>query len=118
MALLLDGGSGGAAAGGSTLAWDVTTHGVTLEGMNGVLEQIKLVMIDNAIVNLNNTAAVQEAVQAGWSGTDCDQWLTNFNALRQEIVDSLEFYYNQIEAEFQKIFTEWENFQASNVTQG
>ena len=111
MALLISPGSGG-------LSWDSTTHGVTLDGMNDVLNQIRLVMVELAMENLNNTQAVQEAVTEGWSGGDRDMWLQNFDALRQEIVDSLEFYYNQIEAEFQKIFTDWEEFQASNVTQG
>lgn len=110
MALFLGGGEAG-------LSWDSTTHGVTLEGMNDVLEQVKLVMVDQAMENLNNTQAVQDAVTEGWNGGDRDMWLQNFDSLRQEIVDSLEFYYNQIEAEFQKIFSDWEEFQASNVTQ-
>jgi len=112
MAILLGGG------GPDTLSWDSTTHGVTIDGMNTVLEQIKVTMVDNAITNLNNTQTLKDAVLEGWSGADCDQWLTNFDALRQEIVDSLEFYYQQIEDEFQKIFTDWEQFQAENVTQG
>ena len=98
--------------------WDSTTHGVTLEGMNDVLEQIRLVMVDQATENLNKTEQVKEAVIEGWSGGDRDMWLQNFDSLRQEIVDSLDFYYNQIEAEFQKIFTDWEEFQASQVSQG
>jgi len=100
------------------LSWDATTHGVTLEGMNDVLNSIKLVMVDQARENLSKTEGIQEAVTEGWSGVDRDMWLQNFNSLRREIDESLEFYYNQIEALFQKIFTDWEEFQASNVTQG
>ena len=110
MALFLGGSSG--------LSWDSTTSGVTLEGMNEVLDGIRLVMVDQARENLNNTSALQETIREGWSGSDCDMWLQNFDSLRKEIDESLEFYYNQIEAEFQKIFTDWEEFQASNVTQG
>lgn len=104
--------------GASGLSWDSTTHGVTLEGMNDVLNQIKLVMVDQARENLSKTEGIQEAVTEGWSGVDRDMWLQNFDSLRREIDESLEFYYNQIEALFQKIFTDWEEFQASNVTQG
>lgn len=116
MALLLGGGSASAGVGSSSLSWDQTTQGVTLEGLNDLLEQIKVVMVEDAIDNLDNTQAVKEAVAEGWQGGDRDLWIQHFDELKDEIKGSLEFYYNQIETEFQKIFTSWEEFQSSNVT--
>jgi len=115
MALLL-GGGGSESSASSGLSWDLTTQGVTLDGLNDLLTQIKITMVDDAITNLNNTQTVQQAVTEGWNGGDRDLWLQHFDELKTEIIDSLEFYYSQIENEFQKIFTSWEEFQASNVS--
>lgn len=104
--------------GGSGLSIDQLSEGVSREGLEQVLNQVKVAMIDTATTNLKNYTSLHETVKQYWIGTDCDQWCQNFVQLVDEIVASLEGYYQQIEAEFNKVFADWENFQATNVTQG
>ena len=73
-------------------------------------------MIDIAKMNLNRTQDFEAAVKAGWEGEDRDVFLQNCEKMKNEISDSLQSYYDQIEAEFNTIITHWDEFQASNVS--
>lgn len=94
------------------------TEGVSKEGMEELLNQINVVMIDEVKSNLANYASFESTLRTYWQGADCDAWMENFVKLSQEISDALQSYYDQIEAEFNKVFTSWEEFQANHVSQG
>lgn len=116
--LLSPGGDESASGGASGITIEQMSQGVSREGMEAVLGEVKVAMIDTATENLNNYTSLHETVKMYWQGTDCDQWCDNFVHLVNEIVASLEGYYEQIEAEFQKVFDSWEEFQSENVTTG
>ncbi len=102
--------------GKSGLSIDAITHGVSSEGVEALLREIRLEMIDTAKNNLANTQDFQAAVDAGWEGPDKGVFLKNCEKMVNEISDALQGYYDQIEAEFNVIISHWEEFQASNVS--
>lgn len=102
--------------GKSGLSIDAITHGVSSEGVEALLREIHLEMIDVAKANLNKTQDFEAAVKAGWEGEDRDVFLRNCEKMKNEISDNLQTYYDQIEAEFNTIITHWDEFQASNVS--
>lgn len=94
------------------------TEGVSREGLEELLNQVRGTIVDDAANNLKDYGSFVETLRDYWQGADADQWIVNFENLAQEIADSLESYYGQIEAEFNKVFASWEEFQAGHVSQG
>ena len=102
--------------GKSGLSIDAITHGVSSEGVEALLREIRLEMIDRAIENLKKSENFEETVKHGWEGEDRDVFLNNCDKMRNEIIENLQVYYDQIEAEFNTILNHWDEFQASNVS--
>ena len=104
--------------GASKLTIQETTHGVSVDGIEDVLKKIKKVLtvdLKNSIKDYDNMLSV---IKENWVGEDCNKWCESFATMANEMANSLDSYYSQIEAEFNKIFKEWEEFQASNVRPG
>jgi len=102
----------------STLTIRETTQGVSVDGIESILQHIKkniTVELKNNVKNYNNMINI---IKECWSGEDCNKWCEKFITMADETAKSLDFYYSQIEAEFKKVIQEWEEFQSSNVRPG
>lgn len=104
--------------GASKLTIQETTHGVSVDGIEEVLKNIKKTLTIDLKDNIKDYNHMLGIIRENWGGDDCDKWCESFTTMANEIVNSLDSYYGQIEAEFNKIVKEWEEFQSSNVRPG
>lgn len=104
--------------GTSKLTIQETTHGVSVEGIEQVLAQIKKTLTIDLKDNIKDYNDMLGVIRENWVGDDCNKWCEQFATMADSIANSLDSYYNQIEAEFKKIIKEWEDFQSSNVRPG
>ena len=73
--------------GKSGLSIDAITHGVSSEGVEALLKEIRLEMIDRAIENLKKSENFEETVKHGWEGQDRDVFLNIMGILNQKSID-------------------------------
>lgn len=103
---------------GGNLNIQSTTHGISVDGIQSILNHIKKDINIDLKSNLNNYDFMLETIRASWTGEDANRWCEKFVAVIQETNNSLDAFYEQVEKEFQKIINSWEDFQSSNVKPG
>ena len=104
--------------GTSKLTIKETTHGVSVDGVEEILKNIKKTLTVDLKDNIKDYNHMLGVIRENWGGEDCNKWCESFEAMANEIVNNLDSYYAQIEAEFNKIIKEWEEFQSCNVKPG
>ena len=104
--------------GTSKLTIQETTHGVSVEGIEQVLSQIKKTLTIDLKDSIKDYNGMLGVIRENWVGDDCNKWCEQFANMANSIANSLDSYYNQIEVEFKKIISDWEDFQSSNVRPG
>ena len=74
----------------------------------------------NQIVKTNEAIAeyksVRDALEAGWSGQDCQDFLTKFDAHQQNVQDQILEYDAAVKAAVDKLIEEWRTFQAGLIS--
>lgn len=104
--------------GTSKLTIQETTHGVSVEGIEQVLSQIKKALTIDLKESIKDYNGMLGVIRENWGGEDCNKWCEQFANMANSIANSLDSYYTQIEVEFKKIINDWEEFQSSNVKPG
>ncbi len=95
------------------------TQGISQTGIMEVYEQINSLIVgegESCQKVLNDRAAFEAALDAGWIGEDREVFKTNMGNLANQISEKLIEYDNAIKAEFQKIVDEWDTFQKNNIS--
>lgn len=87
---------------------------INKEFFDDLLKEIHDVVMVDLINNVGDTEELVNAVKVGIPNEDGELWLTNFNNLTEEVKGSLEVCYNQVEAEFNKLFAEWDEYKKTN----
>lgn len=87
---------------------------INKEFFDDLLKEIHDVVMVDLINSVGDTEELVNAVKVGIPNEDGELWLNNFNNLTEEVKGSLEVCYNQVEAEFNKMFAEWEEYKKAN----
>ena len=61
-------------------------------------------------------APVDSALQSGWSGQDCEQYLEKFHQHAEDICEKIEEYRAAVAKEAESIISQWETFQAGLIS--
>lgn len=72
--------------------------------------------IDNAIDAIKNYASVDEALREGWSGQDCEKYLTKFHDHAAKIVTQIDDYRTAVKGQVDSIIEQWDEFQAGLIS--
>ena len=78
-------------------------HGVNIVGMNQYIEDINSIVLTNVATALRNTAAVEDAVRAGWHGNAPEQFISNLNKAKEKMIDQLKTLQQTFETELKGI---------------
>ncbi len=97
------------AGGGADWSSGITKSAVqtALDNFNQVIQEA-----EDAIMNY---ASVDSALQAGWSGVDCQNYLEKFHTHAQDVKDKIENYRQAVSKEAQSIIEQWETFQQNLI---
>ncbi len=101
-------GAGG--AGGRTF-----TAGITKSAIEAAYDDFhnQIIATNEAI---NNIGPIRAALEAGWSGQDCQDFLDKFNAHQQNVQKQILEYDVAVKAAVDKLIAEWEAFQAGLIS--
>ena len=78
-------------------------HGVSITGMNQYIDDINTVVLTEVAAALWDTAAVEDAVRAGWHGNAPEQFIANLNKAKEQMVETLKQLQNTFETELNGI---------------
>lgn len=78
-------------------------HGVSITGMNQYIDDINTVVLTEVAAALRDTAAVEDAVRAGWHGNAPEQFIANLNKAKEQMVETLKQLQNTFETELNGI---------------
>ena len=104
--------SSGSSSSGIFSQWSA---GITQSGITDILTQFKN-EIEDAEEAIKSYDGVDFALQAGWSGQDCDDYLEKFHEHAQDVCDDIDKYKEAVAAEVDKIIAQWEDFQKGLVS--
>jgi hypothetical protein len=92
------------------------SEGADSTGLEELYTQIHAECIQAAIDTMNDGATkVTEAIKECWSGDDEVKFEENFTTFRQQVEKALNDYDTAIKNEFNSVFQQWIEFQASHV---
>lgn len=101
---------GGGAAGGSQ--W---TEGITQSAVDAAYDAFSA-KIDQVEEAIKNYAAVDAALEAGWSGTDRDAYLEKFHQHAETVCSQIEEYRTAVKNTVEEIKAQWESFQSGLIS--
>ena len=78
-------------------------HGVSITGMNQYIDNINTVVLTEVAAALRDTAAVEDAVRAGWHGNAPEQFIANLNKAKEKMIDTLRQLEKTFEVELKGI---------------
>ena len=90
------------------------TEGITESDIDDAYKEFskKIKKITETILDYK---PVDEALQAGWSGTDCNKYLEKFHAHAESVCTQIEEYNTQVAASVEQVKAQWEEFQDSLI---
>lgn len=92
---------------GSVTVNSADFYGVDVNAVEEYIKQIKAIAIEEAIAQLNNTDTLKAALDDGWRGQAKENFLTNFETARNDVVKSLYDGYNALVSEINQIGQGW-----------
>lgn len=78
-------------------------HGVNVVGMTQYIEDINSIVLTDVASTLRNTQDVETAVRAGWHGNAPEQFITNLNKAKEQMVETLKQLQTTFETELNGI---------------
>lgn len=101
--------------GGGGSSSHVFTAGVTRSAIEAAYNDFhnQIVQTNEAIGNIGE---VRAALEAGWSGQDCQDFLEKFDAHQQNVQKQILEYDVAVKAAVDKLIAEWEAFQAGLIS--
>ena len=69
------------------------TEGISVEGMQKLLNDLRVQVLQNVSTKLEDTKGITDALNAGWQGAARDAYILNFSK-------SIDFVKNELEAEY------------------
>ena len=101
---------GGDGGGGRTF-----TAGVTESAIRAAYDDFhnQIIATNEAIGNIG---PVRSALEAGWSGKDCQDFLDKFDAHQQNVQKQILEYDAAVSAAVEKLIEEWRAFQAGLIS--
>ena len=96
-------------------AGPVFTAGVTKSAILAAYDDFhkQIVATNEAIGNI---AGVRSALEAGWSGKDCQDYLDKFDKHQQNVQKQILEYDAAVKVAVDKLIEEWEAFQAGLIS--
>ncbi|MBQ6285224.1 MAG: hypothetical protein IJK67_02805 [Bacilli bacterium] len=91
------------------------TAGITKSAIEAAYEEFhaEIVATNEAIGNIDR---VREALTAGWSGKDCEDFLKKFDEHQKSVVKQVSEYDTAVKAAVAKLISEWETFQSGLIS--
>lgn len=91
------------------------TAGVTESAIRGAYDEFhnRIIATNDAIGNIG---PVRAALEAGWSGQDCQDFLDKFDAHQQNVQKQILEYDAAVKAAVEKLIEEWKAFQAGLIS--
>lgn len=77
--------------------------GVSAQGMSEYVEKIRMDLLKDAREMINNVETVEAAINKGWQGASRDKFLTDFEAMRDQICTDLEEEFYDLEAKMEEV---------------
>ena len=97
---------------GGGVAW---TQGVSVSAVNTAFDTFKT-DCEEAKTAIMNYGKVDTALQEGWSGEDCVQYLNKFHLHAQNVCDEIDDYVSAVKVTVDKIIDQWTEFQAGLIS--
>jgi uncharacterized protein YukE len=91
------------------------TQGVTVSAINTAFDTFKS-DCEAAKEAINNYSNVDAALQAGWSGDDCTQYLEKFHQHAANVCAEIDEYVTAVRGTLDKIIDQWAEFQAGLIS--
>ena len=85
------------------MEFENASFGVSVAGVNQYLEALNAIVLKQVATTLRNTQDVEAAVRAGWHGAAPEQFITNLNKAKEEMVNTLKSLYDSLEVEVKGI---------------
>lgn len=101
---------GGASGGGAN--W---SSGITKSSIEAAYASFSA-KVDAVEDSIRNYAAVDAALQAGWSGTDCNTFLEKFHTHAESVCTQIDEYREAVKSSVDSIINQWESFQNSLIS--
>lgn len=92
----------------------IVNTGVSVSGKENVKAKIKI-DFDEASKELDSNDDIKNALEACWSGQDCEQFLNNFYRMIGEVKEKLTDYNREVEEKLDEVYGKWVDFQSTNV---
>ncbi len=90
--------------------------GVSQKGKEDIKQQIQIDLVQDASNELDNNGDVKEALQACWSGQDCEQFIKNLDTMVTDVKEALSKYNEEIGAKLDEVYDQWVQFQSTHVS--
>ena len=74
------------------------TIGISKKGMESYREQLEHDLLISVVNEINDTEALEEAINKNWQGAARDRFIDDFNSARVEIGQDLKKEYNDLSA--------------------
>lgn len=72
--------------------------------------------IDETIDAIRNYSKVDEALNAGWSGQDCEDYIDKFHTHAEKVITQIEAYRTAVGTQVDSIIEQWDTFQAGLIS--
>lgn len=90
-------------SGSEAMTFDNVTEGIDTVGMRTYLDNLKVDLLDKVSEKIDDTQAVEDAINNGWQGVARDRFLSQFASARRSIKKDLEAEYKDLKARFKEL---------------
>lgn len=91
------------------------TEGVTQSAVQAAYDQFSS-KIDDVETSIMNYGPVDAALQAGWSGQDCANYIEKFHQHASNVCNHIEEYRTAVKTTVDSILAQWESFQSGLIS--